>query len=139
MRLAFVLAAALIFSPVTILRAEPPAGILTLDTGIVHVRMVGRWGDPTEGGPVRLVLARDGADATLVRLYVQWLKDAVPAATIEVVDIAAGRLTVLDIRPDQGEGEIAVHLHARTESGEEPSPLLLIREPGTVDFSPAGN
>lgn len=121
------------------LSSDAPPAIAALDPSIVHVRMVGNWGDSAGAEVARLIFVRDSQTPSATRLYVQWLMAGAVAATNEVPEFAAGNFVILDIRPDQGEREIAVHLHVRDASGNEPSPLLLIREPGILEYQNAGN
>jgi len=142
--LAGALAAGLVIS-VPALADQVLDGIAAMPAGIEDVRIGGTWEKDGKNGAYRIVVNRTGGDATVARLFVQWIEypdggEAKVQKTIEIKELADLKVDVVDYTSESDEEGLSVYIETIDPSGNADSNYeLRITAPDDYRFGPTSN
>lgn len=117
-------------------------GIAALPGAVEDVRVGGTWEKDGKSGAYRIVVARSGTDQITARLFIQWVAydDAGGASleqTIEIGELAALKLDIVDFSSESDEEGLAVYIQTLNPTGDvDESYELFVISPTEYRFGP---
>jgi hypothetical protein len=136
-------AALAMFSPA---HADPLLdGIGKIPGAVEDVRIGGTWEKEGKSGAYRVVITRSGGDTVTARLFVQWIAyhddgDATVDNTIEIRELAALKVDVVDYTSDSDQEGLSVYLETIDPNGNaDQNYELHVTSPTEYKFGPASN
>ena len=121
-----------------------PDAVTAIPGSIEDVRMVGSWEADDGVGSYRIVVARDHAEATSARLFVQWVSYGGSSAridqSIEIAEVADAGLDVIDYNAESDPDGLSLYLEMIDHNdGLDETYELHLFSPTDYIFGPATN